>query len=364
MMNNKANTDNTPTAFEVRRRLQEKIPATWQLRLEERRLGRGPDAVLDLEAPDGRTVTILVDIKRRLDPANVPRVVEEMRSWSAGSAAPGPTAAYLVAAPFLGERVRQRLRESGLNYLDLTGNSWVSINEPGIYVSTQGAKKDPDPPSRPARSLRGAMAAQVVRALVDTRPPLGVRQIAKIARADPGNVSRLLGLLEREDLVRRSPEGGIQEVLWDELLRFWTKDYSLTESNRVYTYLDPRGLDDFILRLRGLPSQADYALTGSLAAARWAPVAPARLGVAFVRDAVAAAAALGLVPTEAGANVLLVEPKGDFVFERMAEDGGITYVAPSQAVVDLLTGPGRNPSEAEALLEWMRENEDAWQTQP
>jgi len=31
-----------------------------------------------------------------------------------------------------------------------------------------------------------------------------------------------------------------------------------------------------------------------------------------------------------------------------------------RAVADLLTGPGRNPSEAEALLEWMKKNEDAW----
>jgi hypothetical protein len=44
------------------------------------------------------------------------------------------------------------------------------------------------------------------------------------------------------------------------------------------------------------------------------------------------------------------------------EADGISYVAPSQAVADLLTGPGRNPSEAEALLDWMRKNEDAWRT--
>ena len=33
---------------------------------------------------------------------------------------------------------------------------------------------------------------------------------------------------------------------------------------------------------------------------------------------------------------------------------------PSQTVVDLLTGPGRYPAEAEALLEWMERNLDAW----
>lgn len=360
MMYNIENVDNSPTLFEVQRRLQEEIPRSWQLRLEQGKSGRGPDAVLGLEAPDGRRAILLVEIKRRLDPVTVPRVLEQMRSWTTLQATTASAIVCLVAAPYLSGRTRQRLRENDLNYLDLTGNSFVSIDEPAVCIRTQGANKDPNKASRPARSLRGVKAAQVVRALVDSRSPIGVRQIAKIARTDPGNVSRLLGMLEREDLVRRSPGGGVQEVLWDELLRAWTRDYSLTKSNRVYTYLDPRGLDNFMARLRGLPQEMGYALTGSLAAARWAPVAPARLGVAFVRDAAAVAAALDLVPTETGANVLLVEPKGDFVFERTVADGGLTYVAPSQAVADLLTGPGRNPSEAEELIDWMRRNEDVW----
>lgn len=362
-MNNTATRDNIPTAFEVQRRLQDEIPGSWRLRLEERGSGRRPDAVFDLEAPDHRRTSILVEIKRRLDPVSVPRVFEQLRSWTTGAGTDRPNPAYLVAAPYLSERTRDRLRAAGLNYLDLTGNTFISIEDPGLYVRTQGADKDPNPASHPARSLRGAKAAQVVRALVDSRPPVGVRQLAKIARTDPGNVSRLLDLMEREDLVRRSPGGGVQEVKWDELLRAWTNEYSLTGSNRVYTYLNPRGLDDLLARLRSLPSETEYALTGSLAAARMAPVAPARLGVAFVRDAASVAAALDLVPTEAGTNVLLIEPKGDFVFERTVEDGGLVYVAPSQAVADLLTGPGRNPSEAEALLEWMRVNEDVWRTQ-
>jgi hypothetical protein len=55
-----------------------------------------------------------------------------------------------------------------------------------------------------------------------------------------------------------------------------------------------------------------------------------------------------------------LEPKGDFVFDRSAIDEGVRYVAPSQAVADLLTGSGRNPTEAEELLDWMRRYEDVW----
>ena len=61
--------------------------------------------------------------------------------------------------------------------------------------------------------------------------------------------------------------------------------------------------------------------------------------------------ALKLRPTETGANVMLLAPADDVVFERTWKDGGLTLVAASQAAVDLLTSPGRAPSEAEAILE-------------
>jgi len=352
--------DNNPTPFEVQRRLQEQLPRTWRLDLRQAESQRGPDAVLDLRAPDGRRTTILVEIKRRLDPVAVPRVLEQMRAWTGWSAVERPIETFLVAASYLSERTRERLRESGLNYLDLTGNTFVAIDDPAVYIRTQGAMKDPNKSARPMRSLRGAKTAQIVRTLVDVRPPLGVRQIAELVRTNPGNVSRVLELLEREDLVQRSPQGGVQQVDWAELLKAWSRDYSMTGSNRYTTYLDPRGLQNFVSRLRSLPSGMRYAVTGSLAAARLAPVAPARLGVAFVDDVAAAAEELGLVPAEAGANVMLLEPKGDFVFDRSVSDEGVRYAAPSQAVADLLTGSGRNPAEADELLAWMKRNEDVW----
>ena len=70
--------------------------------------------------------------------------------------------------------------------------------------------------------------------------------------------------------------------------------------------------------------------------------------------------ALGLRPAESGANVLIVEPGDDYVFEGSEEIQGLRYAAPSQVAADLLTSPGRGPAEGEALLEWMKGNEEAW----
>jgi hypothetical protein len=69
---------------------------------------------------------------------------------------------------------------------------------------------------------------------------------------------------------------------------------------------------------------------------------------------------LGLREVQVGANVLLATSTYDVVYDRSQNVDGVSFAAPSQTVVDLLTGPGRNPAEAEALLEWMERNPDVW----
>lgn len=58
--------------------------------------------------------------------------------------------------------------------------------------------------------------------------------------------------------------------------------------------------------------------------------------------------------------MLLTSTKYDVVFERSTVDDGVVYAAPSQTAVDLLTAPGRGPSEAGAVLDWMESNESEW----
>ena len=101
-------------------------------------------------------------------------------------------------------------------------------------------------------------------------------------------------------------------------------------------------------------------VTGGLAAAAFAPTAPPRLGVIWMRDAAAAAARLGLRAAESGANVLLIEPIDEGVFEGAVRRDGVWYAAPSQVAVDLLTSPGRGPAEGEELIGWMQANEEKW----
>ncbi len=336
--------------------LGDRLPPSWRRQVIRGGTGGGPgriaDGVLRLAAPDGSHATLALEARPRVEPRDVETLRERFRDRR------GITP--VVAAPFLTRRTRERLREAGVAYVDLTGNAWLTLDRPALWIETTGAERSPWREERPARTLRGAKAARVVRALLDLRPPLGVRRLAALAGADPGYVSRVLALLEREGLVERERRGPVAEVDWAGLIRRWAEDHSFLGSNTAAPYLDPRGLA--ALREKLLRSSARYAVTGSLAASQVAPVAPPRLAALYVDDPEGVARELGLRPAEAGANVLLVAPFDPVVYERTWERQGLTFAALSQVAADLLTSPGRGPEEAEELLAWMAENEHAWRT--
>jgi len=82
--------------------------------------------------------------------------------------------------------------------------------------------------------------------------------------------------------------------------------------------------------------------------------------VAYCDDPQAVADALGLLPADEAPNVALLKPFDAIVWEGLITDMELSYVAPSQVVADCLTGTGRMPSEGEAVLGWMTENESRW----
>jgi hypothetical protein len=329
-----------------------RIPRGWESRVvrEAGPRDRRVDAQIEVRAPDGSRGWLLLEAKNRLEPKDVPALASSWAVWGEGSP--------IIAAPYLSPRTRERLEQVGLGWVDLAGNVRVLLDRPGLFLEEKGADRNPWREERPARTLKGGKAGRIVRALCDFRPPVGIRELAAKARTDPGYVSRLLDLLEREDVVQRQPRGPIERVDWQALIRRWTQDYSVLESNRTASYLEPRGLPGFVGKL-GL-EEVQYAVTGSLAASKLAPAAPARLAICYVDDAGALADRLGLRSAEAGANVILAEPFDPVAYERTWERDGLTFAAPSQVAADLLTGPGRGPAEAEELLRWMEGNENAW----
>jgi len=338
---------------EVEKRLSERLPAGWAAQLSAPVAARTADGYLTLRGPDGERAEWAIEAKSTIYPKDIPGVIQQVMAYQ-----PGRASALMVAAPFIGRSTREALATAGLSYCDTTGNLRLIASKPAVWLEGSGAKENPWKEEAPLSTLRGRSAGRVVRALCDSRPPFKIRELASRAGASPATTSRVAELLEREALIRRDDSGTILEVSWPELIARWTRDYDVMKSNIVRNFLDPRGLSQLASKLKQY--RGKVAVTGSFAIPADARVAPPRLAIVYVEGASDAAMALNLTAVESGANVLLVEPDTTAVFEGIRERDGLPCAALSQVAADLLTSPGRAPAEGEALLGWMKENEDAW----
>ena len=358
----------------VARDIRDRLPSRWSLlgRGQEVRVGQDSgrtrviDAILELRDPQGLSTSIVVDVKSTaVEPNRVSFAAETLRGLAQllseedrKLASPVP----MMLSPFFSPLARERLVAAGISYADSTGNLRFSADRPAIFIETQGQDRNPFRENRPLQSLKGNRAARVVRGFLDYRPPFGTRELAGETQNALATVSRVSDLLVREAIiVRDGPRGRISTVDWETLVRRWAMDYDFAKTNSLTTYLEPRGPSVLFDRLR----EADfrYAVTGSFAAVRLAPVAEPRLVTLYVDDPEDAADRLGLRPAETGGNVVIARPFDPVVFERTESADGITYARVTQALLDLMTGPGRGPAEAEGLREWMRENEETWKLQ-
>jgi hypothetical protein len=335
--------------------LEARLPQGWTIESYSRSESRysSIDLWAQISAPDGRRAEVAVEAKSRFEPRDAMTAVTIASTL-------GDAGSLLVISPFLSKATRERLQEGGLNWLDLSGNVRLVVDEPGLFVATEGAARRPGTTKRPARSLKGPSAGRVVRALLAAKLPIGVSDLANQANANPGYVSRILELLNQRALVERKPRGPVLELDRVRLMRQWAEEAPLSTRGKVQTYLEPRGIPGLLKKLR--QANVPYALTGSLAAQRYAPVAPPRLAQLYVgEDPEDVATQLELKATDAGANVQLIRPDDMTILETAQRaDDGLSYVTPVQTVADLLTSPGRGPVEGDELLRWMLGREDTW----
>lgn len=336
--------------------LARRLPARWAV---EKQVSAEDSDTADLviKTPGGQTL-LLVEVKTDVSPRDVEALMGgPWRRWRRQMG----NQPILLVAPYIGPRARELLIEENLSYLDLTGNTRISLDHPAIFIETQGASQNPRS-AKPRAAIRGAKAGTVVRVLVDAKPPYTGAEIAKAASVNEGYLSRILDTLVDEGLIHRERSGPVTQADWPALLRRRSQALDLFRPIGTYRYVARQGTSALLEKLhsrlaydRPLPT-----VTGSFAAARLAPVAAPTLLALYSMNPRDLAAELDLLPADTGADTVIIRPDNYGAFSRAQPDVGIAWAAPSQIAIDCLAGTGRMPSEGEALIAWMKVNEDRW----
>jgi DNA-binding transcriptional ArsR family regulator len=342
-------------------RLRGLLPSTWVV--EVLTAPAGPvGATIVLNGPRGVLGVLDVAVKRWTT-APTSAVTGVLAGVRARSANP-----LLLMTDFTNRPLREACEELGINYLDASGWAFIKMDDPPIYIRAEGAERPQPRLASEVTRLNGIAVGRILRALLEIRPPIGVRELAQRASVkSPGSVSKLLPTLGSAGAIERDQGGQIVTIKRRALLQRWTQDYSFLNGNGVVLdYLAPRGLAPVLERLSQSPN---VCVTGAFAGndylrVQTVPVVPATRLSLYSTNPRQLAQDLDLVRMDRqSSNVVMTVPRDSELLASPEQRGSNLPLAPlPQVLADLLTLPGRESLLADQLMDQLAESDELWRS--
>ncbi|MFD7158166.1 hypothetical protein ACFV9C_26450 [Kribbella sp. NPDC059898] len=206
--------------------------------------------------------------------------------------------------------------------------------------------------------LSGDSAALVIRALLDFRSLWTTHDLVSTTGVEASEVRAVIAQLDQESLADRQAPGVVSVPSWLPLLRRWNQDFRFNRQTSLTYWRSRNRSQDLLDRIPA--TEVRHAVTGALAAQRWAPETPAGPPVIYTPDVHLAATEWDLIPSRKRTIVIAETPTGLVYTRTRKTETGLRLAAPSQVLADLLTGAAKTRSAAEPLIRWMLEHELDW----
>jgi hypothetical protein len=260
----------------------------------------------------------------------------------------------VLAAPYLSPERQTLCRESGVYFMDLSGNVFVAHQS--FYVERIGfSNKYPE--KRQRRYPFSDKASLILRELLKhPKRQWGIRELAEKIGLDPGYASRMAKSLSEYGYVSRT--GGKLKIRSPkEILDDWVRAYDLKRNELHRYFVLAPDVKSILKRLRkiDIPRKIEYALSVQAGAGLVAPHAVYKEVHMYVGDGEGIEffkKELDLKNADQGANLVLMMPyykHSVFYDSREVED--LRVVSDIQLYLDLYRYPVRGREKAEHLYD-------------
>ena len=340
----------TPLAL---RTIQDALPSTWAVELD------GTDQYgLTIRSGTGRTLTMAA-YANRAGALPVPELIAVLTQTQQRT---GQPVVYL--SNYIGPTARQALASADFNFADETGWLYVRNDDPLILLNREGAAKAPRSAAAgtsPIVRLNGKGANRLICALAMAEPPLGVRELARLANVSPGTATKILTALEAEGIIERTPDKAIAKIYRRALIERWVQDYQfLTTNEGVGLYISRRGI---LNTFKMFKNESDIAFTGSAAAHLLLPpgvtsITPMSVLSIYTKDPELIASKYRLIPSDATHfDTVIALPQYP---EIIYSDHNINVAPLPLVLADLLTLPNRGDAEFAQLIDELFPTDPSW----
>lgn len=260
----------------------------------------------------------------------------------------GRGAIPLLVVPYMGAAGAKIAAQRRLNWIDLSGNARLRDNQ--LYVRVEGRPNQFPKRGRPSTPFapKSARVARIL--LADPWKWWRQKDLAELTDLDDGHLSRVVRRLDDDKLLdNRDAEFRPRDPSL--LLDAWADDYRFERHDVVTGHMTGSGTE-LVAELHHRLADADikHAFTGLPAAWALGHHARFRLASVYVEgDPRDASDAVGLRRGAKGANVQVIGPDDEGVFDCGRTLDGYPCVSPAQIYLDLLNLPERAREAASAL---------------
>ncbi|MGD8750929.1 MAG: type IV toxin-antitoxin system AbiEi family antitoxin [Anaerolineales bacterium] len=295
---------------------------------------------------EGDIRTIVAEVKNNGEPRYARQAVNQLFRYLESS----PDDYGVFIAPYVSTEAGEICRESGIGYIDLAGNGYISFGR--VYINKQG---NPNPYTRKRylKSLYSPKAERILRVLLLSGPrEWKVEALANEAEVSLGQVSNVKKLLEDREWIDAQTIG-FSLIEPFAMLEEWSENYNFRR-NQARDYYSMLSIPEFEERLGKIceSENVPYGLSGFSGAARLAPAVRYQRAMVYVQaEYQKLTQPLGLKPVTSGANVTLLQPYDEGVFYGSQDRGGTQVVSSVQVYLDLKNIRGRGEEAAQAILD-------------
>jgi len=259
----------------------------------------------------------------------------------------------LLVVPYMPKSGRDICEESGISWLDLSGNA--NIQGQGLVIRIEGKPNLFKAAGRPANIFAPKSSRIARQLLIHPEESYTQRQLSQATGLDEGFTSRLVRRLEEEGLIVRNKSGVLRARDADLLLDTWREIYDFGKHDILKGHIPARSGEELLRRIAAVLSRdkIEYAATGLSAAWLLTRFAGFRISTIFLQKPPdeGLLQKLGFREEERGSNTWLVVPDDESVFWGATRRENIRCVHPVQIYLDLKGHPERAAEAAAKVRE-------------
>ena len=260
-----------------------------------------------------------------------------------------PASYGIFVAPYIAPRSAAICKESGIGYVDLSGNCSIAFQQ--IFINREKSGNQ-YPFKTGLSSIYSPKSERILRVLlVYPYRTWKAIDLAEEAQVSLGMITQVSKKLIEEEWLKKTSQG-ISLTQPEKLLVDWSNNYTI-KRNVQNNYYSMKPLQDLEIEIADTCRKLNipYALTGFSASNRLAPMVRGQRAMLYVsRDIDSVAEKVGLKPVESGANIILIQPYDDGVFWNAKSIGDLEISEPVQVYLDLKRYPGRGEEAADFLF--------------